>query len=63
MVNTKQRNKRQNDWQKENAERISFIMPLGTKEKIKKTAFLLNISAAEFIRQAINEKMENIPKV
>lgn len=35
-------------------------MPKGTKAKIKTAAGLLNISAAEFIRQAINEKLDTI---
>jgi len=39
-------------------ERISFVMPPGTKEKINKAAAKQGISAAEYIRQAITEKLE-----
>lgn len=41
----------------ENKERISFVMELGTKERIQKAATDSGISAAEFIRQAIEEKI------
>lgn len=60
MIDTKQRNKRQNNWQKENAERISFIMPIGTKEKIREAARLLDVSSSEFIRTAIKEKIDSV---
>lgn len=60
MVDTKKRNLRQYTWQKENAERISFIMPIGTKDKIKEAARLLDVSASEFIRTAIKEKIDSV---
>lgn len=60
MIDTKKRNLRQYNWQKENAERISFIMPIGTKDKIKEAAQLLNISSSEFIRSAIKEKIDRV---
>lgn len=59
-VDIEKRNKRQYQWQKENTDRINFTMPKGTKEEIKATADRLGITPAEFIRQAINEKMQNV---
>lgn len=59
-VDIEKRNKRQYQWQKENTDRINFTMPKGTKEEIKVAADRLGITPAEFIRQAINEKMQNV---
>jgi predicted DNA-binding protein len=59
-VDIEKRNKRQYQWQKENTDRINFTMPKGTKEEIKAAADRLGITPAEFIRQAINEKMQNV---
>jgi post-segregation antitoxin (ccd killing protein) len=56
-VDTEKRNLRQYAWQKENRERISFLMEKGTKERINTAAQALNINASEFIRQAIDEKL------
>lgn len=63
MVDVKKRNSRQYHWQKENTDRLNFVMPKGMKDKIKEAAESLEISSAEFVRQAIQEKMENIPKM
>ena len=41
----------------ENKERISFVMEAGTKERIAAAANAAGISQAEFIRQAIEEKI------
>lgn len=57
MVNTEKRNTRQNAWQKENKDRINFVMDKGTKDRIKLAADKLAISSSEFIRQAIEEKL------
>ena len=54
---TKKRNLRQYAWQKQNKDRINFTMPKGTKEEIIKAADQLRINPAEFIRQAIQEKL------
>lgn len=57
-VNTEKRNKRQYKWQKENRDRINFTMPKGTKELINSAASMLGMNTSEFIRSAINEKLE-----
>ena len=57
MESKEKRNARQARYMQHN-ERISFVMPPGTKEKIKKAAEKQGISAAEYIRQAITEKLE-----
>ena len=56
-VDIEKRNKRQNQWIKENADRINFVMPKGTKEKIQQAAAAAGLSAAEWIREAITEKL------
>ena len=40
---TKKRNSRQYNWQKENTDRINFTMPKGKKERIKEQAELSGI--------------------
>lgn len=57
LMDKEKRNARQARYM-ENKERISFVMELGTKERIQKAATDSGISAAEFIRQAIEEKIE-----
>ena len=57
-VNIEKRNTRQNTWQKENKDRINFLMDKGTKDRINAAAETAGITASEFIRQAINEKLE-----
>lgn len=59
-VDTVKRNKRQYDWQKENTDRLNFTMPKGTKEKIKTAAEKIGVSSSEFIREAIQEKIEKV---
>lgn len=49
-----------NQYIKNNKDRINFLMEKGTKERINTAAQALNISASEFIRQAIEEKIERI---
>lgn len=56
-IDVEKRNKRQNKWIKENSDRINFIMPKGTKEKIQQAAAAAGLSAAEWIREAITEKL------
>ena len=57
-VDTIKRNRRQNAWQKENADRINFVMPKGYKQMINDAAQEMGMSASEFIREAIREKLE-----
>lgn len=57
-MDTEKRNKRQYQWQKENTDRINFTMPKGTKERIKKAALSEGVTPSEYIRQAIEEKLE-----
>lgn len=56
-VDTVKRNKRQYEWIKENADRLSFIMPKGTKEKIKEAAKLAGVSASAWVLDAIETKL------
>lgn len=57
-VNIEKRNTRQNTWQKENKDRINFLMDKGTKERIKAAADQAGQSSSEFIRDAIEEKLQ-----
>lgn len=50
-----------NQFKKKNYDRINFLMPKGTKERIQEGAQVLGISSSEFIRQAIEEKLLKIP--
>ncbi len=52
-----------NKYIKENKDRINFLMEKGTKEKINLAAKALNISASEFVRQAIEEKLCSFDKL
>ena len=47
-----------NDYKKLNYDRLNFVMPKGTKEKIQAAAEREGISNAEWIRRAISEKLE-----
>ena len=49
-----------NEYIKNNKDRINFVMDKGTKERIMKAAARINISKSEFLRQAINEKLDKI---
>lgn len=60
MIDKRKRNDRQYLWQKENCERISFVMPKGMKEEIKGASDQLKISSSEFIRTAIKEKIDSV---
>lgn len=57
MVDTQKRNKRQYEWQKENTDRLNFVMPKGMKSRIIEASEKLDMNASEFIRVAINEKL------
>ena len=59
-VDIQKRNKRQNEWQKENTDRINFTMPKGMKDQIKEAAARAKIRPAELIRDAIAEKIDRI---
>lgn len=58
-IDTAKRNKRQYGWQKENADRINFLMPKGYKAVIKAAAEENGMRPSEFIRAAIDDKLEN----
>jgi len=49
-----------NKYIKENKDRLNFLMEKGTKERIEQAAKTLNISASEFVRQAIEEKIKRL---
>lgn len=59
-VDVRKRNDRQNKWIKENADRINFMMPKGTKERIKDAADMVGLSMSEWINRAIEEKLQQI---
>lgn len=61
-VNIEKRNQRQNAWQKENKDRINFLMEKGTKDRIKAAADQAGIKPSEFIREAIEEKLQKTEK-
>ena len=54
------RNKRLQEWKKENREMIQFMFEKGTKARIEKACEVLGVSKSEFARQAINEKIDSI---
>lgn len=56
-VNIEKRNIRQNAWQKENKDRINFLMDKGTKDRINLAAEKEGIKVSEFIRRAIEERL------
>ncbi|WP_022756004.1 hypothetical protein [Butyrivibrio fibrisolvens] len=58
-INTEKRNARQNSWQKENKERINFLMEKGTKDRIAAAAEQEGIKPSEFIRRAIETSLNN----
>lgn len=60
MIDIEKRNKRQYEWQKKSKERINILFDPGTKERIKAAADKLHINTSDFIRQAINEKIDKI---
>lgn len=62
MVDTEKRNKRQNDWIKENTDRINFTMPKGTKDRIQAAADQEGIKASQFIRNAIEKALQEAEK-
>lgn len=51
-------NKYTNDYKKLNYDRLNFLMPKGTKERIKTVADSLGITSSELVRNAINEYIE-----
>ena len=61
-VDTKKRNDRQYKWQTENADRINALLPKGMKAEINEAAAAQDVSASEFIRQAIREKIEDVKR-
>ena len=52
------RNKRQNKWIKDNTDRINFMMPKGTKERLQAAAYKHKTSVSDYIRQAIAAALE-----
>ena len=48
-----------NEYKKLNYDRLNFLMPKGTKEKIQADATRKGISSAEWLRQAIATKLES----
>ena len=49
-----------NEYIKNNYDRINFTMPKGTKDRIKAAAEKQGVKPAEFIRQAIDEKLKSV---
>ena len=49
---------RQNEWRKENKERIDVVFVKGTKERIKAAAEIVGETPSEFIRKAVNIRLE-----
>lgn len=47
---------RQNEWQKDNFERVSCVLDVGTKKRIKRSGNSVN----GFIRLAVEEKLKNL---
>ena len=47
---------RQNDWLKHNRERISVVVPIGTKARISKTGSTINNFIAKAIEKSLKDK-------
>ncbi len=52
------KNKYDNNYKKQMYDRLNFLMPKGTKEKIQAAAESKGIASSEWVRQAIFEKLE-----
>lgn len=48
-----------NQYRAEHFERIDILFAKGTKEKIKTASEALGIGISEFVRQAVDEKINN----
>lgn len=46
-------------YKKSHYDRINFLMPKGTKERIQTKAQEMDLSVSDFIRQAIEEKLQS----
>lgn len=57
-VDTKKRNSRQQNWVNENKERINLLFEKGTKERLSKAAAASGVSLSEYVRNAINSKLQ-----
>lgn len=57
---TAKRNKRLQEWKKENREMIQFMFEKGTKARIEAACDILGTSKSEFARDAIREKLEKL---
>ncbi len=53
-------NKYDAKYKKEHYERINVLFQKGTREKIDKAAKKLDINISEFIRQAVDEKLNSV---
>ena len=58
-VDVQKRNQRQNAWQKQNTDRINFVMPKGYKAAIAEAAEKSGVSSSEFIRTAITAALRD----
>lgn len=61
-VDNQTRNKRINDWKRDNTDRLNFSMKKGKRAEIQAAADFLGVTASEFVRQAIDEKIEKTLK-
>lgn len=59
MEDKKKFNKQEYDnaYIRDHKDRLNFVMPKGTKERIQQAAAAAGLSAAEWIREAITEKL------
>ena len=55
---TKKRNKRQQDWQNQNRDRINMIFSKGFKERVQTAAAVVGLSVSQYVEQAVIEKIE-----
>ena len=46
------------NYQREHYDRINFLMPKGYKDRIKEESQKLGMSVSEFLREAIDEKID-----
>lgn len=58
MENIQKRNKRQNQWVKDNMQRIPLNVPMGMKDKIRAAADARGLSMTAFIKLAIDHEMD-----
>lgn len=57
-VDIQKRNKRQNEWQKANGERLNIVFEKGTKARIEEVCSFTGQSVSAFVREAVEKRLK-----